>query len=90
MTYTLYLDIPRHLTWDDNTIASGMLEEVLPLVASFHDVKPKDINVVLDFYQRLFGHVLIVIESDNYIGSYCIGKFIAEVLYEETNIRIQI
>lgn len=84
MTYTLYLDIPRHLTWDDiheadNTIASGMLEEVLPLVASFHDVKPKDINVVLDFYQRLFGHVLIVIESDNYIGSYCIGKFIAAV-----------
>lgn len=51
MTYTLYLNLSRHLTWDDireanSTIASGMLEEVLPLVASFHDVKAKDVNTV--------------------------------------------
>lgn len=45
MTYTLYLNLSRHLTWDDireadSTIASGMLEEVLPLVASFHKEYP--------------------------------------------------
>ena len=39
MTYTLYLNLPRHLTWDDireadSTIASGMLEEVLPYTGS--------------------------------------------------------
>lgn len=84
MTYTLYLNLPRHLTWDDiheadSTIASGMLEEVLPLVASFHDVKAKDINNVLDFYQRLFGHVLVEIESDHYTGSLCIGKFVVGI-----------
>lgn len=84
MTYTLYLNLPRHLTWDDihaadSIIASGMLEEVLPLVASFHDVKAKDVNGVLDYYQRLFGHALVAIESDHYTGNLCIGKFVAGV-----------
>lgn len=84
MTYTLYLNLSRHLTWDDireadSTIASGMLEEVLPLVASFHDVKATDVNNVLDFYQRLFGHVLVEIDSDHYTGSRCIGKFVVGI-----------
>ena len=84
MTYTLYLNLPRHLTWDDiseadSTIASGMLEEVLPLVASFHDVKAKYVKDVLDFYQKLFGHVVVEIYSDHYTGSQCMEKFIVGV-----------
>lgn len=58
MTYTVEAKTEKHLTMElchkaDEIVPSGMIEEVLPFVVSFHDLKGNDNGKYTETVSRL-------------------------------------
>ena len=55
---------------------SGLLEEVLDGVVTFHSVERKDVNKALDYLASRYGHNFVSVESEHITGCYCQLKLI--------------
>lgn len=76
MTYSITLDGVKHcknnLCYERIKGISGLLEEVLPGVVVFHDVKKDDLQKAKKYLSSRFGHCSATIESEHYEGgTYC-------------------
>lgn len=86
MSYTITFtpkDIGRNLTRADilkaDTLAAGLLEQVLDDLISWHDVQQRDIARVLDYISLEYGHILICIESEYHHGYMCDLSFVCAI-----------
>ena len=73
MTYTIYIDA-SNLSWDIIHKADkigGMIEQVLPELISWHDLKENEIEPALDFITETWGHITVDLCKEIYHGSYC-------------------
>lgn len=75
MTYTLTLMGIHHckpnVCYERIPNISGLLEEVLDGVVTFHSVKGKDVNKALDYLANRYGRNLVYIESEHITGCFC-------------------
>lgn len=82
MTYAIYWkpSQSRNLMMDDckkaDTIKTGMLEQVLENLISWHDIPAKDVERVLNYIGLEFGHILVTIESEQYQGCMVYSKLV--------------
>lgn len=60
----------------DKTVPSGMIEEVLPGLVSFHDLKEVDVQKAKDFISGHFQNPECHIAKEHYDGSYCRLEYI--------------
>ena len=73
MTYTIYIDT-NNLTWDIIHKADeigGMIEQVLPELISWHDLKENEIEPALDFIRATWGHIRVDLCKEIYHGCFC-------------------
>lgn len=73
MTYTIYIDA-NNLSWDIIHKADkigGMIEQVLPELISWQDLKENEIESALDFITETWGHITVDLCKEIYHGSYC-------------------
>lgn len=81
MTYTVEAKTETHSTMElcklaDETISSGMIEEVLPFVVSFHDLKENDVQKAKDFITEHFGNPECKVAKEHYNGCFCNLEYI--------------
>lgn len=81
MTYTVEAKVKSHLTKElcklaDEIIPSGMIEEVLPFVMSFHDLKENDVQKAKDFITEHFENSKCEIAKEHYDGCCCNLEYI--------------
>lgn len=81
MTYTVEAKVKSHLTMElchkaDKLVSSGMIEEVLPFVVSFHDLKKNDVKKAKDFITEKFGNPECKIAKEHYDGCFCNLEYI--------------
>lgn len=75
MTYSLTLMGTHHckpnVCYERIPNISGLLEEVLDGIVTFHGVEQKDVNKALDYLTNRYGRNLVAVESELILGSYC-------------------
>lgn len=81
MTYTIEAQIKNHLTIElcrkaDKIIPSGMIEEVLPHIISFHDLEKKDIEKAKKFIAENFNNPTCDVAEEHYKNGSCLLKYI--------------
>lgn len=81
MTYTIEAYIENHLTMDlchkaDEIVPSGMIEEVLPHVISFHDLEEKDIEKANKFIIENFNNPKCDVAKEHYKNGSCLLEYI--------------
>ena len=79
-TYTIEFESDK-LTWElcklaDRTISSGMIEEALDGVVSFHDLKGRDIGSALKFIEKNFNKPRCCIAVEHINGCFCRLEYI--------------
>ena len=73
MTYTIYIDA-NNLSWYIIHRADkigGMIEQVLPELISWHDLKENEIEPALDFITETWGHITVDLCKEIYHGCFC-------------------
>ena len=73
MTYTIHISADN-LSWDIIHKADeigGMIEQVLPELISWHDLKENEVEPALDFIRETWGHITVDLCKEIYHGSYC-------------------
>lgn len=63
-------------TFDNGIVPSGMIEEVLPFVVSFHDLKGNDIQKAKSFIMEHFGNPECKVAKEHYNGCFCNLEYI--------------
>lgn len=81
MTYTVEAKTETHLTMElchkaDEIVPSGMIEEVLPFVVSFHDLKENDVQKAKDFIMEHFENPEFKVAKEHYDGGFCNLEYI--------------
>lgn len=81
MTYTVEAKTEAHLTMElchkaDEIVPSGMIEEVLPFIVSFHDLKKNDVQKAKDFIMEHFGNQECKVAKEHYNGCFCELEYI--------------
>ena len=81
MTYTIEAKTEKHLIMElchkaDEIVPSGMIEEVLPFVVSFHDLKGNDIQKAKSFIMEHFGNPECKVAKEHYNGCFCNLEYI--------------
>lgn len=81
MTYTVEAKVKSHLTKElcklaDEIVPSGMIEEVLPFVVSFHNLKENDVQKAKNFIAEKFGNPECQIAKEHYDGRFCNLEYI--------------
>lgn len=74
MTYTIYIDKSANLKWNWDIIhkadkIGGMIEQVLPELISWHDLKENEIDPALDFIRETWGNITVDLCKEIYYGS---------------------
>ncbi len=80
MTYTIEFNSTQ-LTMDickkaDDIISSGMIEEVLPGIVSFHDLDEGDVEEAMRFILKRFKNPICDIAKEHYKGCFCSLEYI--------------
>ena len=81
MTYTIHINTDN-LSWEIIHKADeigGMIEQVLPELISWHDLKESEISHAIDFIKSTWKESAMEIYKENYSGSFCNLEYIKTV-----------